>query len=74
MSMIVLQVWKFNGDDKELCVEERDERFPWPEIETFHLQVIFYFHNISNYPAVVACCAYSSVSHSVDSACMYTVD
>ena len=24
------QVWKFNGDDKELVAEERDDRFVWP--------------------------------------------
>ena len=33
------KVWKFNGDDKELVTEERDERFPWPIIESFQLQL-----------------------------------
>lgn len=33
------QVWKFNGDDKELFDEERDERFPLPFRDTFSLQL-----------------------------------
>jgi hypothetical protein len=37
---LYFKVWKFNGDDKELCVEERDDRFPWPDADTFYLQVL----------------------------------
>ena len=33
------KVWKFNGDDKELVTEERDERFPWPTVDAFQLQL-----------------------------------
>lgn len=33
------KVWKFNGDDKELVTEERDARFPWPTVDSFHLQL-----------------------------------
>ena len=33
------KVWKFNGDDKELVSEERDSRFPWPSIDSFHVQL-----------------------------------
>ena len=33
------QVWKFNGDDKELATETRSDRFPWPTKETFQLQL-----------------------------------
>ena len=33
------KVWKFNGDDKELVSEERDPRFPYPSIDSFHLQL-----------------------------------
>jgi hypothetical protein len=33
------QVWKFNGDDKELVTEDRDERFPWPTKDTFSVQL-----------------------------------
>ncbi len=33
------KVWKFNGDDKELVTEERDERFPWPTKDTFSVQL-----------------------------------
>ena len=34
-----LQVWKFNGDDKELVAEERDERFVWPTRDLFAVQL-----------------------------------
>ena len=33
------KVWKFNGDDKELVEEERDERFPWPTVDSFAVQL-----------------------------------
>ena len=33
------KVWKFNGDDKELVEEERDERFPWPTVDSFSVQL-----------------------------------
>ena len=33
------KVWKFNGDDKELFVEERDERFPLPLLDSFSIQL-----------------------------------
>lgn len=33
------KVWKFNGDDKELVSEERDNRYPWPNVDSFHLQL-----------------------------------
>ena len=33
------KVWKFNGDDKELVTEERDERFPWPLVDSFQYQL-----------------------------------
>lgn len=33
------KVWKFNGDDKELVTEDRDDRFPWPAVDTFHIQL-----------------------------------
>ena len=33
------KVWKFNGDDKELCTEERDDRFPLPTSDTFYVQL-----------------------------------
>ena len=38
-SEVTEQVWKFNGDDKELVTEERDERFPWPTVDTFYVQL-----------------------------------
>ena len=33
------KVWKFNGDDKELVEEERDERFPWPTVDSYFIQL-----------------------------------
>lgn len=33
------QVWKFNGDDKELVDETRDDRYPWPNKDLFTLQL-----------------------------------
>ena len=33
------KVWKFNGDDKQLFVEERDERFPHPQLDKFSIQL-----------------------------------
>ena len=33
------KVWKFNGDDKELVEEERDDRFPWPSVDSFFIQL-----------------------------------
>ncbi len=33
------KVWKFNGDDKELITEERDSRFPWPNQDSFSVQL-----------------------------------
>lgn len=38
-SEVTEKVWKFNGDDKELIDEERDERFPWPNVDTFTVQL-----------------------------------
>lgn len=34
-----LQMWRFNGDDKELATEERDDRFPWPNQDSFSVQL-----------------------------------
>ena len=31
---------RFNGDDKELSLEERDDRFPYPHVEKFAIQLI----------------------------------
>ena len=33
------KVWKFNGDDKELFIEEKDERFPLPLLDKFSIQL-----------------------------------
>ena len=33
------KVWKFNGDDKELFIEEKDERFPLPLLDKFTIQL-----------------------------------
>ena len=33
------KVWKFNGDDKELVAEERDDRFVWPTRDLFSVQL-----------------------------------
>ena len=33
------KVWKFNGDDKELVTEERDDRFVWPTRDTFYVEL-----------------------------------
>ncbi|CAG0890026.1 unnamed protein product [Darwinula stevensoni] len=33
------QIYKFNGEDKELCTEERDSRFPYPVNEKFFVQL-----------------------------------
>ena len=38
-SLFSVKVWKFNGDDKELMSEERDSRFPWATIDSFHVQL-----------------------------------
>ena len=32
------KVWKFNGDDKELSIEDRSDRFLYPLLEKFNLQ------------------------------------
>ena len=33
------RVWKFNGDDKEMYTEERDERYPLPLLDVFSIQL-----------------------------------
>jgi len=33
------KVWKFNGDDKELNIEDRNDRFLYPNLEKFSLQL-----------------------------------
>jgi len=33
------KVWKFNGDDKELNIEDRDDRFLYPNLDKFSLQL-----------------------------------
>jgi cleavage and polyadenylation specificity factor subunit 1 len=33
------QIWKFNGDDKELSIEDRSERFLYPNLDRFSLQL-----------------------------------
>jgi len=33
------KVWKFNGDDKELNIEDRSDRFLYPELDKFTLQL-----------------------------------
>lgn len=34
------RIYRFNGDDKELSLEERDDRFPYPHVEKFAIQLI----------------------------------
>ena len=33
------KIWKFNGDDKELSIEDRSDRFVYPSLEKFSLQL-----------------------------------
>ena len=36
---LFVKVWKFNGDDKELNIEDRNDRFLYPNLEKFSLQL-----------------------------------
>ena len=33
------KIWKFNGDDKELSIEDRSDRFIYPNLLKFSLQL-----------------------------------
>lgn len=33
------KIWKFNGDDKELSIEDRSDRFIYPNLDRFSLQL-----------------------------------
>ncbi|CAH0380574.1 unnamed protein product [Bemisia tabaci] len=36
---LTTKYYKFNGEDKELSTEERDERFPWPYLDKFTINL-----------------------------------